>query len=154
VIAEKLGLDEIGLPISSDVIESLFGKAKQHGVGEIRDADRIAVRIPAMCGIPTPAEAEQVLGISVADQKAFTDSISSLTRHRRQILKDPAPNRLERACGRLGTVPISNLFRGQKTERNMMDQLLLQSVAKITSALFQGAAVEADLPEKTILQSF
>lgn len=94
-IAEKLGLDKIGLPISSDVIESLFGKAKQHGVGEIKDADRIALRIPAMCGIPTPAEAEQVIGISVAEQKAFTDNISSLTRQRRQILKDPDPNRLE-----------------------------------------------------------
>ena len=94
-IAEKLGLDETGLPISSDVIESLFGKAKQHGVGETKDADRIAHRIPAMCGIPTPAEAEQVIGISVAEQKAFTDSICSLTRQRRQILKDPAPNRLE-----------------------------------------------------------
>lgn len=94
-IAEKLGLDEIGLPISSDVIESLFGKVKQHGVGEIKDADRIAIRIPAMCGIPTLEEAEQVLEISVAEQKAFTDSISSLTRQRRQILKDPNPNRLE-----------------------------------------------------------
>lgn len=94
-IAEKLGLDEIGLPISSDVIESLFGKAKQHGVGEIKDADRIAVRIPSMCGIPTLEEAEQVLGISVAEQKGFTDSISSLTRQRRQILNDPTPNRIE-----------------------------------------------------------
>lgn len=94
-IAEKLGLDEIGLPISSDVIESLFGKAKQHGVGEIKDADRIALRIPAMCGIPIPAEAEQVLGISVAEQKAFTDSFSSLTKQRRKILKNPTPKSLE-----------------------------------------------------------
>lgn len=77
------------------MIESLFGKAKQHGVGEIKDADRIALRIPAMCGIPTLEEAEQVLGVSVAEQKAFTDGISSLARQRRQLLKDPDPNRLE-----------------------------------------------------------
>jgi hypothetical protein len=34
--ATRLGLADIGLPISSDPIESLFGLAKQHGVGEQR----------------------------------------------------------------------------------------------------------------------
>ena len=66
--ATTLGLDDIGLPISSDPIESLFGLAKQHGVGEIKDADRIALRLPALCGTPTREEAEQVLEISVAEQ--------------------------------------------------------------------------------------
>jgi hypothetical protein len=91
--ATTLGLQEIGLPISSDQIESLFGLAKQHGVGEIKDADRIAIRLPALCGIPTRAEAEQVLGISVAAQNEITSSLSSLIKHRRQVL--PNPDRLD-----------------------------------------------------------
>lgn len=33
--ATTLGLDQVGLPISSDSIESLFGVEKRHGVGEI-----------------------------------------------------------------------------------------------------------------------
>ena len=45
--ATTLGLDHIGLPISSDSIESLFGVAKHHGVGETQDAARIALRLPA-----------------------------------------------------------------------------------------------------------
>jgi hypothetical protein len=63
--ATTLGLDHIGLPISSDAIESLFGVAKQHGVGEIKDANRIALRLPALCGTPTREEATQVLEVSV-----------------------------------------------------------------------------------------
>ena len=50
--AKTLGLDHVGLPISSDAIESLFGVAKQHGVGETQDAARIALRLPAFCGVP------------------------------------------------------------------------------------------------------
>jgi len=94
-IAKRLGLDDVGLPISSDVIESLFGKAKQHGIGEIKDADRIAIHIPALCGVPTQTEAEQVLGISVAEQNEFVGNTSSLTSQRRHLLKDPEPDRLE-----------------------------------------------------------
>jgi hypothetical protein len=92
-IATKLGVEEIGLPISSDPIESLFGLAKHHGVGEIKDADRIAIRLPALCGVPTRSEAEQVLGVSVADQNEITSCFSSLIKQRREVL--PNPNRLE-----------------------------------------------------------
>ena len=91
--AKALGLDEIGMPITSDQMESLYGLAKQHGVGEIKDADRIALRLPALCGIPNRSEAEQVLGISVADQKKITDSFTSLIKQRREVL--PNPDRLE-----------------------------------------------------------
>jgi hypothetical protein len=91
--ATTLGLQEIGLPISSDPIESLFGLAKLHGVGEIKDADRIAIRLPALCGVPTRAEAEQLLGVSVADQNEITSCFSSLIKQRREVL--PNPNRLE-----------------------------------------------------------
>lgn len=92
--AKTLGLDQVGLPISSDAIESLFGVAKQHGVGETQDAARIALRLPALCGLPTRAEAEQVLDISVARQQEVTGQVISLTKQRREVLGHP--ERLER----------------------------------------------------------
>ena len=83
------GLDQVGLPISSDSIESLFGVAKRHGVGETQDADRIALRLPAFCGVPTREEAEQVLEVSVARQHEFTAAFTSLTQQRREVLTHP-----------------------------------------------------------------
>ena len=88
--ATTLGLDHIGLPMSSDPIESLFGVAKQHGVGEIQDAGRIALRLPAFCGAPTRQEAQQVLDVSVAQQQALTAQCTSLTQQRRKVLSNPA----------------------------------------------------------------
>jgi hypothetical protein len=87
--AKTLGLDHIGLPISSDAIESLFGVAKQHGVGETQDAARIALRLPALCGLPTREEAEQVLDVSVARQQEVTGQVISLTQQRREVLGHP-----------------------------------------------------------------
>jgi hypothetical protein len=87
--ATTLGLAHVGLPISSDTIESLFGVAKQHGVGETQDAARIALRLPAFCGLPTREEAEQVLEVSVARQQALTGQVSSLTKQRREVLGHP-----------------------------------------------------------------
>ena len=84
--AKTLGLDQVGLPISSDTIESLFGVAKRHGVGQTQDAARIALRLPALCGAPTREEAEQVLGISVARQHEITGQFTSLTKQRREVL--------------------------------------------------------------------
>jgi hypothetical protein len=84
--AQTLGLDQVGLPMSSDAIESLFGVAKRHGVGQTQDAARIALRLPALCGTPTPAEAEQVLAISVARQHEITGQLTSLTTQRREVL--------------------------------------------------------------------
>lgn len=92
--ATTLGLDHIGLPISSDAIESLFGVAKRHGVGETQDASRMALRLPAFCGLPTRAEAHQVLAVSVARQREFTAQVPSLTTQRRAVLGHP--ERLER----------------------------------------------------------
>jgi len=88
--AKALGLDQVGLPISSDTIESLFGVGKRHGVGEISDATRIALRLPALCGTPTREEAEQVLGVSVARQHEFTEAMTSLTQQRREVLSQAA----------------------------------------------------------------
>src|SRR5713101_2395630 len=87
--AKTLGLDHIGLPISSDAIESLFGVAKRHGVGETQDAARIALHLPALCGLPTREEAEQVLQVSVARQHEVTAQFTSLTKQRREVLCHP-----------------------------------------------------------------
>jgi hypothetical protein len=92
--ATTLGLDHVGLPISSDAIESLFGVAKRHGVGETPDASRMALRLPAFCGVPTREEAEQVLDVSVARQQELTAQCTSLTKQRREVLGHP--ERLER----------------------------------------------------------
>lgn len=87
--AKQLGLDHVGLPISSDLIESLFGLTKQHGVGPVKDANRMALRIPALCGAPTLEEAQQVLEITVNQQQALSDGVSSLTKQRRQMRAEP-----------------------------------------------------------------
>jgi len=87
--ATTLGLDHIGLPISSDAIASLFGVAKQHGVGETPDANRMALRLPAFCGVPTREEAKQVLQVSVETQQELTDQFTSLTKQRREVLGHP-----------------------------------------------------------------
>jgi hypothetical protein len=84
--AKALGLDHVGLPISSDAIESLFGVAKRHGVGQTQDAARIALRLPAFCGAPTREEAEQVLRISVSRQHEIMGQLTSLTKQRREVL--------------------------------------------------------------------
>jgi hypothetical protein len=99
--AKTLGLDHVGVPISSDAIESLFGVAKRHGVGQTQDAARIALRLPALCGAPTREEAEQVLGISVARQQEITGQFTSLTKQRREVLGHrEALERLGRSPGR------------------------------------------------------
>jgi hypothetical protein len=84
--AKTLGLEYVGLPISSDPIESLFGVAKRHGMGQTQDAARIALRVPALCGAPTREEAEQVLGVSGARQHEITGQFTSLTKQRREVL--------------------------------------------------------------------
>jgi len=92
-VAAKLGLDHIGVPVSSDPIESLFGLGKLHGTGEIKDANRIALRLPALCGAPTRADAEQVIKMSVAEEQLITGRFTSLVKQRRDVL--PHPDRLE-----------------------------------------------------------
>jgi hypothetical protein len=96
--ATTLGLDHGGLPISSDAIESLFGFAKHHGMGEIKDANHVALRLPALCGTPTRQEAEQVLKVSMAEQQELTSRFTSLTKQRREVLVHPE------ALERLGEV--------------------------------------------------
>ncbi len=60
--------------------------AKHHGTGEIKDANRIAQRIPALCGSLTRQDAENVLKISVKEQQEWVGSSSSLIKQRRDVL--------------------------------------------------------------------
>ena len=87
--ATELGLDKVGMPISSDAIESLFGVAKRHGTGELHDAGRIALRVPALCGALTREEAQAVATISVAQQREFSAGLPSLTKQRREVFAHP-----------------------------------------------------------------
>jgi hypothetical protein len=113
--AKSLGLDDLGLPISSDTIESLFGVAKHHGVGQTQDAARIALRLPAFCGAPTREEAQQVLAVSVARQQEFTAQFTSLTQQRREVLGHP--ERLE-SLGRTQGTPHVELLPSPKKRSN------------------------------------
>jgi len=90
-IAKTLGLDPVGLPISSDTIEALFGGANHLGGGQPQEAARRALRLPALGGGPTREEAHQVLGVSVARQQALTAQFTSLTKQRRAVLRHPEP---------------------------------------------------------------
>lgn len=110
--AKRLGLDDAGLPISSDAIESLFGVAKRHGVGQTQDAARIALRLPAFCGAPTREEAQEVRAIRVARQRELTAEFISLSKQRREVLGHPA--RLETLSRSHGSTHVEFLPRPKK----------------------------------------
>jgi hypothetical protein len=92
-VCRALGLEQTGMPITSDTIESLFGIAKQHGVGTVKDANRIALRLPAFTGELTREDVHHVLQVRVKDQQAMLGALPSLVRQRQDIL--PHPGRLE-----------------------------------------------------------
>ncbi len=87
--ATTLGLDHVGVPISSEAIASLFGVAQRHGVGETQEAPRMALRLPACCGVPTREEAEQVLRVRGARPQERTAQCPSLSTQRREVLGHP-----------------------------------------------------------------
>jgi len=49
----------------------------------------LALRLPALCGVPTREEAKQVLDVSVARQQEVTGQFISLTKQRREVLGHP-----------------------------------------------------------------
>jgi hypothetical protein len=125
--AKTLGLDHIGVPISSDTIESLFGVAKHHGVGQTQDAARIAFRLPALCGSPTRQEAEKVLSVRVARQKELTAQIISLTQQRREVLGHP--ERLKRLGQTQGT-PHVELLPSPKKRSSPQETVTISTSCK------------------------
>jgi len=88
-VANTLNIGSTGLPISTDAIESLFGVGKRFGTGQVKDADRIALRLPVFCGTFSQDDAQKVIKVTVAQQKAVTGSRDSLTRQRRNVLPNP-----------------------------------------------------------------
>jgi hypothetical protein len=116
--ATTLGLDHVGVPISADAIEALFGVAKRHGVGETQDAHRIALRLPAFCGVPTREEAEQVLRVGVARQHELTAQCTSLSTQRREVLGHP--ERLERLSLEQATLHV-DLMPSPKNRSNYQE---------------------------------
>jgi len=113
--AAPLGLDHVGVPISSDPIASLFGFAKQHGVGESKDAGRMARRLPAFCGAPTREEAQQVLEVRGAQHQAITAHGTSCTQQRREVL--PHPDALERVSTDQASIRVERI-PGAKNRSN------------------------------------
>ena len=95
---------------------SLVGVAKRHGVGETQDAARIALRLPAFCGMPTREEAAQVLEVSVARQREFTGRFTSLTQQRREVLSHP--ERLESLGRDQGSSPVERIPRPKNRSNN------------------------------------
>lgn len=116
IVAKKLGLEDIGMPISSDNIESLFGVSKKHGTPEMKDANRIALRIPSLCGKLTPEDAKRVLSISVKEQQKVEDSLPSLTKQRRMVL--PKPENLEKLKSNDNTPFLELIPRPKKRSKN------------------------------------
>lgn len=116
IIAEKLKLHQCPMPICSDSIESLFGVAKHHGTGTIKDANRIALRIPALCGTLTRQDAENVLKINVKEQQASVSCSPSLTKQRRDVL--PHSGSLEKINSQGGKRNIE-LIIGSKSGENI-----------------------------------
>ena len=116
-VAKALEVDEVGLPISTDLIESLFGVGKQLGSGEIKDAYRLALRQPALCGGVTREEARRVLVIRVQQQKDFEGHIPSLTKQRRDVL--PNPGRLETLAAGVEPALLELIPRSETRKKNV-----------------------------------
>jgi len=96
-IARELLPEGVGLPVCSDVVESLFGVAKSLGAGETLDAGRIALRLPALCGSPTKEDAQGVLAVTVEQRNEVVGQLKSQVKLRREVFS--RPERLE-AAGR------------------------------------------------------
>ena len=77
------------MPVCSDIIESLYGVGKTHGTGEVKDANRIALRLPSYCGELSDDAAAMVMGISTKQQQKIESEMFSLTRQRRKVLPNP-----------------------------------------------------------------
>lgn len=87
-IATSIGTEYIGgLPVSTDILESLFGRGKRRGTGSTIDATRIALRLPTLTDNFSKEDAQEVSKISVAEQRnlyknnqSINQSITSLRR--------------------------------------------------------------------------
>jgi hypothetical protein len=145
MVAKNLGIEKKGLPISSDMIESLFGVSKQHGTGEIKDANRIALRIPAMCGELTREDVQRVLSISVKEQQRILGSLPSLTKQRRQVL--PNPGCLNKILSNEENQNLELIPRSKKQSKNLINPDITRDYQK-TMGPFIGLEKQAKPPSE------
>ena len=138
-ISKKLGLSNVGLPISSDTIESLFGVAKHHGVGAVKDPNRIALHIPALCGKLTPQDAQRTMDISTSELKVIVDGLTSLTKQRREIL--PNPGTLEQLADKDVFANVE-LLPGSKTREKVAGN----PHGSCSNAKRTGPKISSDIP--------
>ena len=135
--ARELGLETLGLPISSDPIESLFGVVKQRSQGPMKDADRLALYLPAFCGRLSPDDATRVLEVSVAQQRELMGTVSSLSQQRRQVLPNPGSLESLLAADRPGHVEL--LAGSQKRSKSAV----ISTLSKACD-IVEGTDSEAD----------
>jgi hypothetical protein len=147
-IAESLGLEHIGMPISSDNIESLFGVSKQHGCGKLKDANRIALRIPAMCGTLTRRDAQRVLGISVKEQREIETSLPSLSKQRREVL--PNPGCLDKIIDDEEKKNLELLPGSKKRSKNLLKLNITNGYEEVTGPLIDLQKTTSLLPRSNI----
>ena len=136
-IAQAIGMNNVGLPISTDQLESLFGTAKHHGTGEIKDANRIAMRLPALCGTFTMDEAKKVLDITVQQQQELMTA-DTLFKQRQQVLAHPG--QLETLSSRSKNKQIELLPVSKNREKNDVTYCNIYVINK-----FKGPSGEAKL---------
>ena len=120
-IAKNIDLLQISLPISSDPIESLYSLAKSHGTGEVLDANRMALRLPALTGPLTLLDAERTLAVTTATQKKIESSLISLTKQRRQTLKFPENLGNLFEPGKQGNLELIPASKNQLKNSNIVD---------------------------------
>jgi hypothetical protein len=150
-VAVHLSLDKAGMPVSSDNIESLLGVAKQHGTGEIKDAYRIALRIPALCGELTRKDAQSVLEISVQDQQQVVESLPSLIKQRRQVL--PHPGCLEEIQLDGEKQNLELILGSKKQSKKLISSDISNNYNKITVPLIDLKKPPRQTPEITIIEA-
>ncbi|MBW1940742.1 MAG: hypothetical protein JRI32_08750 [Deltaproteobacteria bacterium] len=148
MLAVDLGLENTGMPISSDNIESLFGVSKQHGTGEVKDANRIALRIPAMCGELTRKDAQMVLDISVKEQQEIVATLPSLTRQRRDLL--PNPGCLDEVLTDETKKNLELIPRSKKRSKNLINLNIAGCYGKMTGTLIDSQKRATPLPKLKI----
>jgi hypothetical protein len=139
-IAEAIGMNKVGLPISTDQLESLYGTAKHHGTGEIKDANRIAMRIPTLCGTFTMDEAEKILGITVQQQQALMTT-DTLYKQRQQVLAHPG--KLETLSSRLENKQIELLPLSKNRKKNDVTHCNIYDINKINGPVGEVKEMEA-----------
>ena len=148
--ARELGLERQGLPISSDPIESLFGVVKQRSQGPMKDADRLALYLPAFCGPLSPDDATRVLEVSVAQQREMMAEVSSLHQQRRQVLPNPGSLESLMAADRPGHV---ELLAGSQKRSKSAVMTPLSKTCDISQGIDSEAAAEGNPPLSSALSA-